>query len=50
MAIFPVENDFELICWDFVYNPSTHGVFYVNNTLFCDDKDDAKNKTIFPQK
>jgi hypothetical protein len=22
-----VENDFELICWDFVSNPSTHGAF-----------------------
>ena len=22
-----VEQDFELICWDFVSNPSTHGAF-----------------------
>ena len=22
-----VEDDFELICWDFVSNPSTHGAF-----------------------
>ena len=22
-----VENDFELVCWDFVSNPSTHGAF-----------------------
>lgn len=22
-----VENDFDLICWDFVSNPSTHGAF-----------------------
>jgi len=22
-----VQNDFELVCWDFVSNPSTHGAF-----------------------
>jgi len=22
-----VQDDFELICWDFVSNPSTHGAF-----------------------
>ena len=22
-----VEDDFDLICWDFVSNPSTHGAF-----------------------
>jgi hypothetical protein len=33
-----VEDDFDLICWDFVSNPSTHGAFMrpvnesVNNT------------------
>lgn len=35
-----VQNDFELVCWDFVSNPSTHGAFMnpsitesVNNVL-----------------
>ena len=22
-----VQDDFELVCWDFVSNPSTHGAF-----------------------
>jgi hypothetical protein len=26
-ALVEVQEDFELICWDFVSNPSTHGAF-----------------------
>ena len=25
-----VQDDFELVCWDFVSNPSTHGAFMYN--------------------
>jgi hypothetical protein len=28
-----VDDDFELICWDFVSNPSTHGAFMYTTTL-----------------
>lgn len=41
-----VQDDFELVCWDFVSNPSTHGAFMtpgsmnesVNNKLIALDK------------
>ena len=35
-----VENDFDLICWDFVSNPSTHGAFMkpVNEGVSRDSK------------
>jgi len=26
-GVVEVQDDFELICWDFVSNPSTHGAF-----------------------
>jgi hypothetical protein len=26
-GVVEVQEDFELICWDFVSNPSTHGAF-----------------------
>jgi hypothetical protein len=26
-----VEDDFQLVCWDFVSNPSTHGAFLTVN-------------------
>jgi hypothetical protein len=26
-GILDVQDDFELVCWDFVSNPSTHGAF-----------------------
>jgi hypothetical protein len=40
-GVVEVQEDFELICWDFVSNPSTHGAFMkpvhmhesVNNTI-----------------
>ena len=28
-----VQDDFELVCWDFVSNPSTHGAFMNPITL-----------------
>ena len=38
-----VGEDFELIGWDFVSNPSTHGCFYEFNERICEQ---ANNKNI----
>ena len=48
-----VQDDFELVCWDFVSNPSTHGAFMtpainesVNNKLIPLNKYDRVNTII----
>ena len=40
-----VQEDFELICWDFVSNPSTHGAFMRPTHM-----NESVNKTIKPSK
>ena len=41
-----VEDDFDLICWDFVSNPSTHGAFMrpVNESVSIGKKSPSYNK------
>ena len=41
-----VEDDFELICWDFVSNPSTHGAFMrpVNESVVGNGKTHSYKK------
>jgi hypothetical protein len=49
-----VQDDFELVCWDFVSNPSTHGAFMspsrvnesVDNKLMTQNKFDRVNTII----
>ena len=46
-ATVQVEDDFELICWDFVSNPSTHGAFMkpVNEGILAEGKIAQSNKS-----
>ena len=46
-ATVQVEDDFELICWDFVSNPSTHGAFMkpVNEGILAEGKITQSNKS-----
>ena len=37
-----VQSDFELVCWDFVSNPSTHGAFM--NPISLNESKDTVNK------
>ena len=41
-----VKDDFELICWDFVSNPSTHGAFMAPSSMneSVDKSNNVKNK------
>ena len=41
-----VEDDFDLVCWDFVSNPSTHGAFMrpVNESVTSNNKLKSYNK------
>ena len=39
-----VKDDFELICWDFVSNPSTHGAFMKPMNEGIEKKNSVKNK------
>ena len=43
-----VEDDFDLICWDFVSNPSTHGAFMkpVNESMIKPQKSYSKINTL----
>jgi hypothetical protein len=40
-GVVEVQDDFELICWDFVSNPSTHGAFMKPTSM-----NESTNKTI----
>jgi hypothetical protein len=42
-----VENDFDLICWDFVSNPSTHGAFLSPTNEGVINESVNKKKQIF---
>ena len=46
-ATVQVEDDFELICWDFVSNPSTHGAFMkpVNEGILAEGINTISNKS-----
>ena len=46
-ATVQVEDDFELICWDFVSNPSTHGAFMkpVNEGILAEGINTLSNKS-----
>ena len=46
-ATVHVEDDFELICWDFVSNPSTHGAFMkpVNEGILAEGINTISNKS-----
>ena len=44
-GVVEVQDDFELICWDFVSNPSTHGAFMRPTSM-----NESVNKNIQPNK
>jgi hypothetical protein len=44
-GVVEVQDDFELICWDFVSNPSTHGAFMRPTSM-----NESTNKSIQPNK
>ena len=44
-GVVEVQEDFELICWDFVSNPSTHGAFMRPTSMT-----ESTNKNIQPNK
>jgi hypothetical protein len=44
-GVVEVQDDFELICWDFVSNPSTHGAFMRPTSM-----NESTDKSIQPNK